>query len=193
MTDSRKSKSPWRAMTLNELVHHLKAMCGDRGVLVMVGIPASGKSTVAEALAAAGVTRLSRDAIRGELYGDEAIQGSGAEVSRLFYARLEDALAAGKLVVDDSTNCDRLLRRPVIALAQHHGYENIVLVVMETPLGECLRRNRARDRVVPEKVIEALHARLRSSEKPRASEGRRLFVRPARKRGGYLVHVARKA
>ena len=60
-------------------------------LIVMCGLPASGKSTYANWLAESGVfCAVCPDSIRGELYGDENIQGDGKQVFTIAYARIKD-------------------------------------------------------------------------------------------------------
>ena len=77
-------------------------------VVMVMGMPASGKSTLAEAYAARGYLRLNRDAIGGSL---------------LALARqLDRALAGGeRRIVVDNTYPSRASRAPVIEVARRHG------------------------------------------------------------------------
>ena len=60
----------------------------------LVGIPGSGKSTVAQQLA--DLTQgliISTDRIREQLYGDEIIQGNWLEIERKVLQEMEQAIA----------------------------------------------------------------------------------------------------
>ena len=68
-------------------------------LIVMCGLPASGKSTYSQWLEESGVfKRVCPDKIRGELYGDENIQGDGKQVFAIAHARLKD-LGKGKIML----------------------------------------------------------------------------------------------
>ena len=67
-----------------------------------IGLPGSGKSTIAAAQK--GVTIISSDAIRNELYGDENILGKHNEVFELMLRRTREALLKGESVCYDATN-----------------------------------------------------------------------------------------
>jgi predicted kinase len=64
---------------------------------LLIGPPASGKSTLAAVLAErTGAIVLSTDAIRAELYGDASVQGPWSEIEPLLHQRLRDSVAAGQ-------------------------------------------------------------------------------------------------
>ena len=112
----------------------------------MVGIPGSGKSTIANQIPNAVV--ISSDAIRKELYGAEEIQGNGKQVFDLAYKRIGEELAKGNDVVFDATNLTPKARKAVFRFSAEH-----IAVYVATGLDECLKRNAARERKVPENVI----------------------------------------
>ena len=127
----------------------------------MVGVPGSGKSTIAKQIPNAVV--ISSDAIRKELYGAEEIQGDGKKVFDLVYKRIGEELAKGKDVVFDATNLTPWARKAVFRFNAEH-----IAVFVSTSLEECLKRNAARERKVPEEVIYSMYNRLIF---PRRAEG----------------------
>lgn len=137
----------------------------------MVGIPGSGKSTIAGGLERHGYGRLNADTIRGELYGDESVQGDVFEVFNIFYERYEEMLAEKINIVIDNTNVHKNERNRLISLAKAAGYEEIELWLVNTSLKEALKRNEKRDRKVPVAVIEKMQAVLDESKDSLASEG----------------------
>ncbi len=130
-----------------------------------VGLPASGKSTW---LREQGLTALSSDSARALLSGDETNQSINRLVfrtlRRLCEARLEAGVAETWI---DSTALAWWERRCWIRWAELHGCE-IECVFFDVPLDECLRRNAARERIVPEGAMRAMAARLTP---PSADEG----------------------
>lgn len=136
-------------------------------VTILIGLPASGKSTVAKGMASPFVKALSSDAIREELYGDEATQGNPADVFSLLYKRLEYSLSQGFSVVIDATNICKRERSEAIRIAKKHGAKTEA-VVMDTPIAECVRRNDKRERKVPDFVFDKMIAKY---EEPNLSEG----------------------
>jgi predicted kinase len=126
------------------------------GLTVLIGPPGSGKTTWRLQHAPAAAV-LCLDEYRARVLGDATDQTRNAELVAMMHRDLARRLAAGLPVVVDATSTlpahraellgpARRLRRPARA------------VVFRTPLRECLRRNTARERTVPERVIEIKHA-----------------------------------
>jgi len=134
-------------------------------VLVLVGLPASGKSTWAREN---GITALSSDALRELLADDATDQSIHREVFRHLRALLRTRIAIGRACTAvDATNLTPKERRPYIEIARKLG-ARVEAVVFDTPLEECLKRNRARARVVPEAAMQTMAGKLR---RPSTSEG----------------------
>lgn len=130
-------------------------------VHVMIGCPASGKSTVAEKIAQKGAVVISSDAIRAELFGDEATQGDPRLVFDLFYERGRTAVEAGHDIVLDATNIDRGQRGRDRAKTELEGCGvQFVAHYFEVPVEVLLERNALRKRHVPEDVIRRMAARM---------------------------------
>ncbi len=136
-------------------------------LLMLIGLPGSGKSTLARHLAAQGKgwVLVSTDAIRAQLFGDEAIQGPWLAVQseverslRLAAQQAEAGLVEGAIY--DATNAVRKHRRAAIALIRQCGFTTITGLWLDVPLEVCLQRNQARDRQVPPEVILRMHRRL---------------------------------
>jgi predicted kinase len=109
-------------------------------LLVLVGIPGSGKSTWANDRVASGRYHLvSTDAIRAELYGSEACQGDWRQIWQRVLVQWHQGVAAiyrGDLegVIYDATNARRRHRREAIAAARAAGFDTITLVWFDIPL-----------------------------------------------------------
>lgn len=130
-------------------------------LIVMCGLPASGKSTYAEWLAESGVfCGVCPDKIRGELYGDENIQGDGKQVFTIAHARIEDLGKDGNNVVFDATNIDRKTRKDLVKKMRPH-FDIIICKWFSTPLTTCKLRNAKRERQVPEEVLDRMYERFR--------------------------------
>lgn len=146
-------------------------------LILLIGLPGSGKSSLAQQLLVEEPRRqlISTDAIRSQLFGDEAVQGSWLlvwhEVQRQFQrAVVQNSRAAAKEAIYDATNAQRRHRREVIALARATGFTHITGLRLDTPVWLCLARNKKRDRRVPEDVIFRMHRQLRDAP-PTLQEG----------------------
>lgn len=134
-------------------------------VLVLVGLPASGKSTWAREN---GITAISSDALRELLADDATDQTIHREVFRHVRALLRTRIVIGRgCTAVDATNLTPKERKPYIEIARKLG-ARVEAVVFDTPLEECLKRNRGRARVVPEAAMHMMAAKLR---RPSAGEG----------------------
>lgn len=144
-------------------------------LMVMVGLPGSGKSTWARRYTRRYPSWLivSTDDIRRQLYGDAAIQGEWRDIWRRVIQQLSggrQAIAQGQAsgVIYDATNVRRRHRREFVQTARGYGYAPVVAVWMDTPLATCLMRNRARSRQVPAEVIEKMYRQLTAAPPTRA-------------------------
>jgi predicted kinase len=162
-------------------------------LLMMMGLPASGKTTLSRLLEKLGARRINRDAIRKELYGDEAAFGDWRQVDNEYYRQLREALVAGGPVISDNVNITRQHRAGTIAAARTLGYMDITIVYFDVALDVCLQRNQARSRQVSEDLIRSMHADLKKYGLPRASEGNLVVVQNGRDQEHYRITKVRSA
>jgi len=126
-------------------------------IVVLVGLPGSGKSTYLERL---GITPLSSDVIRQLLIDDATDQTIHARVFQCLRYLLRQRLAIGRLATYvDATHLTSAERRPYIQIAERYGCA-IEALYFDVPLDICLARNRGRSRVVPEEAVRAMAAKL---------------------------------
>ena len=139
-------------------------------MIVMVGLPASGKTTAArkllEELHAAGTRafRVSRDDFRvmGQPIPDTGVDEEVITIAE--HAAISALLLAGATVIVDDTNLDPDHLPALVELSRRAGAHIVYRdECLDVPLEECLRRDAARENPVGEKVIRQMHA---------------LFVRP---------------
>jgi predicted kinase len=135
-----------------------------------VGLPGSGKSTYVKNFA--GV--LSSDEIRRLLCDDPGSQSihrqTFATLRRLLTIRLE---LRRPVTYIDATNLTIAERRPYIRIARDLGCV-AEAIFFDVPVKECQRRNRGRDRVVPDDVIAKMGRRMVT---PSIKEGFRCVTR----------------
>jgi predicted kinase len=134
-------------------------------VVVLIGLPGSGKSTY---LARLGVTGLSSDELRRLLADDETDQSVNGPVFDCLRYLLRQRLSLGRPVTYiDATNLTPDERRPYIGIARSFGCE-VEALFFDVPLDVCRERNAQRHRVVPEEAMLKLAGKL---QKPELDEG----------------------
>ena len=142
-------------------------------VIVLVGLPGSGKSTYVKQH---NLPALSSDALRKLLADDETDQTLHARVFATIRYLLSQRIRLGRpITYIDATHLTPAERRPYILMAERLGFQAEALF-FDVPPEVCKQRNRARPRVVPDEVIDAMAARL---------------VRPSRAEGFARVWVIR--
>ncbi|HEY9747433.1 MAG TPA: AAA family ATPase [Allocoleopsis sp.] len=157
-------------------------------LIILIGLPGSGKTTLAQHLITASPERrlISTDAIRAQLFGDEAVQGPWLQVWREVQQQFQQSviqIAQGHIqdAIYDATNTARKQRRRVLTLARSLGFKDIVGLWLDLPLEVCLARNRQRDRVVPEAVMLRMHRQLLGAP-PALQEGFTSLIRQSEAR-----------
>lgn len=136
-------------------------------VFIMIGVPGSGKSTIAKEIAEKYNAKiLSSDKIREELFGSEDCQSKGWLVFSTLYSRAREYLMKNENIIIDATSINRKARKQIFSNLKDFDFEKIA-IVKEVPIEVAKERNKSRDRVVPDAVIENFYARY---EKPTKEE-----------------------
>lgn len=131
--------------------------CPPLRIVVLVGLPGSGKSTY---LQHAGTTGLSSDTIRKWLADDETDQTIHDRVFQTLRYLLRHRLALRRPVTYiDATNLTPLERAPYIGIGKSYGCQ-VEAVFFDVPLSVCRARNAGRTRVVPDEALLMLAERL---------------------------------
>lgn len=128
-------------------------------LLMLIGLPASGKTTWAKRFCAERpeYVRISNDNLRVELFGPGATYNPPREphVTALRRQRMGEALAAGHSVVLDNMNMSGNAMREAQWMARRHGVR-LRFQRFDVPIGECIRRDGLRQRPVGAAVIRQM-------------------------------------
>lgn len=137
-------------------------------LIVLCGIPGSGKSTYARNRINSGDNAiwLSSDAIRERLYGDASCQDNPGKVFEIMQKEAVEALEKGIDVIYDATSITRKARAGILNAVPKYVQKNCV--VIWAPIDICIERDKARERTVGKEVIDKM---LRRFEAPFYDEG----------------------
>lgn len=127
-------------------------------LLMLKGLPASGKSTFAMTLVGQGYVRVNKDDLRQMLHGGAFSKGNEKQVLAIRDAIIVDTLARGRNVVVDDTNFAPRHEVRLRELANEHGAEfKMDDHFLETPIEQCIDRDLKRLNSVGERVIRQMY------------------------------------
>ena len=134
---------------------------------LLIGQPASGKTTLAKALAPLLTSPgeppalvLSTDVIRAEVFGDAAVQGPWVDIQQRLHQRIQEAVAAGIPVIVDATHARRPWRLAMTQALPLPAPVEWIGWWLYTDLPTSLTWNARRERAVPVPVIQEMAAAL---------------------------------
>lgn len=150
-------------------------------LVMMCGLPASGKSYIAQTLheICPEMRLIASDDIRKDLYGDEAAQGDPEVVFAEVNRRISEALESGQSVIYDATNCYPWSRQKILDLIPAEREVSVRFWHIDTPLDVCLERNANRKRQVPENLILKMAKKFQAPTKREWTAGPCVVVRKA--------------
>ena len=140
-------------------------------LIVMVGLPGSGKSTLIEKLnryMEVPYVVFSSDAYRERILGNEGDQSNNELIFKTLYTDLHAALQEGKNCVFDATNTTLKARKRIFEQIKDLTEINITALVVSTPFEECVWRDSQRSRKVGRDVIYKFYS---SFQFPQTFEG----------------------
>ena len=126
---------------------------------IMVGPPASGKSTAAQRILESLGPRamiICPDTIRGWLSGDEGCQAVSREAFQIARTLLENRLLYGVPTVWDATNCNLRSLQELLTPLPTNANVCLHCAPLSLTLEVLLRRNASRARKVPEDVVRRM-------------------------------------
>lgn len=127
-------------------------------LIMLCGIPGSGKSEFAKSLKECGYVICSSDEMRHRLFGDASSQVNNEEVFRRLHEDIFENLRRGENVVYDACNINSKRRRAFLNTlkAKRIKCEKEAYVIA-TPYEICLEQNRERESVVPDEAITRMY------------------------------------
>lgn len=125
-------------------------------LLMLKGLPASGKSTHAKELAMQGWVRVNKDDLRAMLHASKWSKQNEQQILRLRDQIIADSLRAGKSVVVDDTNLAPKHKTRLQELAKEHG-ATFETKFFDVSVEECVKRDLQRPVSVGEKVIRDMY------------------------------------
>lgn len=121
-------------------------------VSILCGVSGSGKSHIIKKLFTDSTKIISLDEIRGLVSGSDDSQKNNNEVKRIAYEKLKEFLKNGDDCVWDATNIRFDFRKKIIDLCEKYDGVSRILII-NNQIGNILKSNKKRKRVVDEKII----------------------------------------
>lgn len=127
-------------------------------LLLLRGLPASGKTTFAKELARndGNWVRVNKDDLRNMLHGGRWSGKHERRIVQLERQLVEKALKDGKNVVIDDTNFNSIHEKQYREIAKQYNAD-FEIKEFDTPLEECIKRDNARPNGVGETVIRKMY------------------------------------
>lgn len=126
-------------------------------LIILQGLPASGKTTKAKELSQPGKNiRVNRDLLREMLHFGFSLKNED-KVKRLEKMIIKDFLTKTNLdVIVDDTNLNKKTVKELVKIAEESKAE-IEFIKIDTSLEECIKRDSMRDNPVGEGIIKMMH------------------------------------
>lgn len=121
-------------------------------LLILKGLPASGKSTLARELKRKGWKVVEKDRLR------EIVQGSEKTIMKTRDDMIRSYLSKGENVVSSDTNLHPPHVPHLESIAEECGAE-VEVRFIDTPLDECIRRDAERENTVGARVIRMMYGK----------------------------------
>jgi predicted kinase len=145
-------------------------------LIILCGIPFSGKSVLASKIAQLGYQRIDLDEVKFKIFGsditdDKIDQAGWDKIYQAMYKEIDDALATGKSVVHDTGNFTVYERGLISSIAKKRSVP-FRTVFVDTPI-EVARQRLEKNRTTKERFDvsdEAFQSTVKEMEKPLPEE-----------------------
>lgn len=135
--------------------------------IMLVGLPASGKSTLAEKLSQLeNAVILSSDKLREELFNNIHDQSDNTKIFDVMNSRAKELLNQGQNVIYDATNINR--KRRIHLIKNEINADEKIVYYMNVSMARCLYNDSQRERKVGYEVIDRMY---RTMQIPTKLEG----------------------
>lgn len=166
-----------------------------KGILIVtVGIPGSGKTSwvkdYIEENKDKNIEVISSDEIRKELLNDIKDQSKNKEVFDIMKERTKESLSNGNITIYEATNISSKRRRVLLKEMKKY-YSKAICLFKYKNLIDCIIDNGARNKQVPDEVIERMYKNIEIPHKCEGFDeiiidydiGRKLYINNRRKIG----------
>jgi len=129
-------------------------------VIILSGLPASGKSTWANKIIKenpGAYKRVNKDDLRSMLDSGKYSKGNESFVINMRDMMIAMALQEGKHVIVDDTNLNPIHEEKIRELVR--GKAQVEVKFFNTPIKECIERDMKREKMVGQNVISDMHTR----------------------------------
>ena len=139
-------------------------------LIVMRGLPGSGKTTLAKQLIkdyeafGESAVRVNNDEITQDLFGVPYKAHEYRAIQQERFYQVEKGFETNEIVILDNTNLSRTAIEEAKTLARIHKASIIVCSLLDVPYTTCLERNNARERVVPLDTMKYMRKHVWNSE-----------------------------
>jgi len=134
-----------------------------KSIILLVGIPGSGKSTYIKdnfSNEKGDLVIINADSIRKKFYGDENIQGDGKKVFNEVYRTFKEALlydSIQRIVVDNTNTTFKTRKNYYQLIKENYSSDDYTIeLIFFTNFEQAKERNKNRDRVVPDEVMDRM-------------------------------------
>ena len=130
-----------------------------QSILMLKGLPASGKSTLAKSIVDNGkgkIVRINKDDLRAMVHNSKHSKAREKLIIEARDTLINLFISQGKSVIIDDTNFNPIHKENLSSIANEYELDFIEYFV-DTPIRECLRRNALRDNPVPDYVIAKMY------------------------------------
>lgn len=127
-------------------------------IVMLKGLPASGKSTRSRIYTEGGFYRVNKDDIRSMLFGDNYKKKHEKQVIWTRDSLIQEALKRGKSVVVDDTNLNPVHEKTFRKIAEEFGVDfEVDAICLATSINDCIERDLKRQKSVGERVIRQMY------------------------------------